>query len=102
LESSSGPRSENCTGMNTARASDITLAWNLALPNTPVPQEYWLNKLCAFPDSAVERGLNRAARKFARTNASPDEVARYARSVARNSTKDEEWERLDTDPASRW
>jgi hypothetical protein len=86
----------------TERMSDISVAWNLALPQIPAPTEYWLAKLCVFPDSAVEHGLSRAGAKFRKICADPDRIARYVFSVTRNSFKDHKRDKLDEDPASRW
>lgn len=86
----------------TERINDLVLSWNLLLPQIDPPSEYWLGKICAYPDSAVERGLKRAAIKFGNNRIDPEQVARYIRSVARNESKDHEAAALDENPASRW
>jgi hypothetical protein len=86
----------------TERIRDITLSWNLLLPQITAPSEYWLGQICSYPDAAVERGLKRAAVKFGSSSADSEQVARYVRSVASNEFKDREWNIQDDDPASRW
>ena len=87
----------------TDRINDLVLSWNLLLPQIDPPLEYWLGKICAYPDSAIERGLTRASKKFG-TQPPTDSgvVAKYVLRAASFVLKDQEAATRDQNPASRW
>jgi hypothetical protein len=71
------------------RIETITRLWEMILPDIPKPSPTWVSRWCVYSDSAVERGIVRASKKFApnRTgNVAPDPelVYQYVCGVARN------------------
>ena len=71
------------------RIENITRLWEMILPNIPKPQAAWVSRWCAYPDSAIERGIVRASKKFAPSRLgkvvpNPELVYQYVCGVARN------------------
>jgi len=70
------------------RIESIRQLWELIVPHVPKPSASWISRWCAYPDEAVERGIIRAAKKFAADRATttpdPDLVYQYVCGVARN------------------
>jgi hypothetical protein len=88
------------------RIENITKLWGMLLPEFPKPTPAWIGRWCAYPDSAVERGLIRAAKKFgpeiARGAPDSELVCQYICGVARHEFESRERSRRHDDPASRW
>jgi hypothetical protein len=84
------------------RIDDILLSWNLLLPQVASPSELWLGKISECTDSAIQRGLDRAATKFGTRPVDVSQVEKYVLGVARHESRDQEWNTREEDPASRW
>ena len=64
------------------RIAETTKLWELMLPRIPAPEPSWIGRWCSHPDTVVEHGIIRAAKKFGDLNASASEAAwRYASGV---------------------
>jgi hypothetical protein len=85
----------------TERISDITLAWNLLLPQIPMPAPEWFGRIAVY--SVIQRGLTRASKKFG-TQPPTDSgvVAKYVLRAASFVLKDQEAATRDQNPALRW
>ncbi|HZQ90373.1 MAG TPA: hypothetical protein VFA60_01115 [Terriglobales bacterium] len=77
------------------RIENIIRLWQLILPDIPKPQAVWVSRWCSYPDSAIEKGIVRASKKFApnRTGSvipDPELVYQYVCGVARHESKGEQ------------
>ncbi len=77
------------------RIENITRLWEMILPDIPKPQPAWISRWCVYPDSAVERGVTRASKKFAPNRIGgrtpdPELVYQYVCGVARNEYEEYE------------
>lgn len=53
------------------RIENITRLWEMILPDIPKPEPVWVSRFCVYPDSAVEKGIIRASKKFAPSRVGP-------------------------------
>lgn len=74
-----------------SRIENIVRLWELIVPTIPKPSPSWIARWCVYPDEAVERGIIRAAKKFAADLSikptDPDLVYQYVCGVARNESE---------------
>ena len=74
------------------RIESITRLWEMILPDIPKPQPVWVARWCVYPDSAIERGLVRASKRFASNRIgsdtpNPELVCQYVCGVARHEAQ---------------
>jgi hypothetical protein len=67
------------------RIDNTIRLWEIMLPHVTKPQQHQCGLWCQFPDEIIERGIVRAARKFAADKRegtlNPEIVWRYAAGV---------------------